>query len=117
MRHRHPEAEVTIRHLDLPAARGALLEGDVDAVVTRLPFPSDGLHVTVLYEEPRVLVVPRDHRFAGTWEVLIPVEGRNKPLRAPRQFDNQQAAEAWMHSPDGKDTIAEMGEEEEKVRK
>ena len=70
------------------------------------------------YEKPQPFAAEsKDHRFAGTWEVLIPVEGRNKPLRAPRQFDNQQAAEAWMHSPDGKDTIAEMIEEEEKVRR
>ena len=32
----------------------------------------------------------KDSRFAGTFEVLIPVEGRNKPLRAPKQFESQQ---------------------------
>lgn len=56
----------------------------------------------------------KDVRFAGTFEVLIPVEGRNKPLRAPRQFDTMQSAEAWLHSPDGKDAIAELVESEEK---
>ena len=70
------------------------------------------------YEKPQPFAAEtKDARYAGTWEVLIPVEGRNKPLRAPRQFDNQQAAEAWLYSPDGKDTIAEMVEEEEKVRR
>ena len=39
----------------------------------------------------------KDARHAGTFEVLIPVEGRNKPLRAPRQFGTMQAAEAWLH--------------------
>jgi antibiotic biosynthesis monooxygenase (ABM) superfamily enzyme len=48
--------------------------------------------------------------------VLIPIEGRNKPLRAPKQFDTLQAAEAWMHSPDGKDMIVELIEDEEKAR-
>ncbi len=59
----------------------------------------------------------KDARFAGTFEVLIPVEGRNKPLRAPKQFETLQAAEAWLHSPDGKDMIDELVEDEAKARK
>ena len=58
----------------------------------------------------------KDVRFAGTFEVLIPVEGRNKPLRAPRHFPTQQAAEAWLHSPDGRDAIASLVEDEVKLR-
>ncbi len=58
----------------------------------------------------------KDVRFAGTFEVLIPVEGRNKPLRAPKQFETLQAAEAWLHSPDGKDLIDELVEDEVKQR-
>jgi antibiotic biosynthesis monooxygenase (ABM) superfamily enzyme len=58
----------------------------------------------------------KDSRHAGTFEVLIPVEGRNKPLRAPKQFDTLQAAEAWLHSPDGKDMIADLVEDEAKQR-
>ncbi|HEY0106489.1 MAG TPA: hypothetical protein VGB91_10425 [Rhizomicrobium sp.] len=69
------------------------------------------------YEKPQPFAAEtKDQRFAGTFEVLIPVEGRNKPLRAPRQFDTLQAAEAWLHSPDGKDTIAEMVEDETNAR-
>ena len=58
----------------------------------------------------------KDARFAGTFEVLIPVEGRNRPLRAPPQVATQPAAEAWLHSPDGKDTIASLVEDEVKLR-
>jgi hypothetical protein len=58
----------------------------------------------------------KDARHAGTFEVLIPVQGRNKPLRAPRQFGTMQAAEAWLHSPDGKDLIAALIEDEAKQR-
>jgi hypothetical protein len=58
----------------------------------------------------------RDQRFAGTFEVLIPVEGRNKPLRVPQSFESMQQAEAWLHSPDGKDRIAELIEDESKAR-
>ncbi len=69
------------------------------------------------YEKPQPFAAEtKDARFAGTFEVLVPVEGRNKPLRAPKQFETLQAAEAWMHSPDGKDLIAEMIEDEEKAR-
>jgi len=46
----------------------------------------------------------------------VPVEGRNKPLRAPRQFPSLQAAEAWLHSADGKDTIAHLVRDEAKQR-
>jgi hypothetical protein len=50
----------------------------------------------------------KDARLAGTFEVLVPVPERNKPQRVPLQFPTLQAAEAWMHSPDGKDSIAEI---------
>ncbi len=65
MRREHPDAEVQVTHLDWGQALDALLGHRVDAVVTRLPFPTDGLHVTVLYDEPRVLAIPVDHRLAG----------------------------------------------------
>jgi hypothetical protein len=55
----------------------------------------------------------KDARFAGTFEVLVPVPERNKPARVPRQFPTQAAAEGWMHSPEGKDAIAEILEEAE----
>jgi hypothetical protein len=53
----------------------------------------------------------RDQRLAGTFEVMIPVPERNKPHRVPRQFPTLQAAEAWMHSPEGKDVISETLQE------
>ena len=49
----------------------------------------------------------KDHRHAGTFEVLVPIEGRNKPHRIPRSFPSQQAAEAWLHSAEGKEAVAE----------
>jgi hypothetical protein len=50
----------------------------------------------------------KDMRFEGTFEVLIPVPNRVRPLRVPLQFDTQEKAESWLHSPDGKDKIAEL---------
>ncbi|TVT16323.1 LysR family transcriptional regulator, partial [Amycolatopsis acidiphila] len=71
LRHRHPEADVRTLHLDWHEPRAALLEHRVDAAVVRLPFPTDQLHVTVLYDEPRALLVPIDHRLAGKESVTL----------------------------------------------
>ncbi|NNN35873.1 LysR family transcriptional regulator [Streptomyces sp. S3(2020)] len=71
LRHRHPDAEVQTVHLKWDDVRPALLDHQVDAVVTRLPFPTERLHVTVLYDEPRVVVVPLDHRLAGKESVTL----------------------------------------------
>ena len=50
----------------------------------------------------------KDVRFAGTFEVLVPVPARNKPQKVPLQFPTMSAAENWIHSPEGKDMIAEI---------
>ena len=50
----------------------------------------------------------KDVRFAGTFEVLVPVEGRVRPHKVPRQFPTLAAAEGWMHSSEGKEQIAEI---------
>ncbi|MCO5994143.1 LysR family transcriptional regulator [Actinoallomurus rhizosphaericola] len=71
LRHRHPDADVRTAHVNWNEPREALLDHRVDAVVTRLPFATDRLRVTVLYDEPRVLVVPLDHRLAGKESVTL----------------------------------------------
>ncbi|MBK1787370.1 LysR family transcriptional regulator [Prauserella cavernicola] len=71
LRRHHPEAEIQTLHLDWDEPRAALLDHRVDAVVARLPFPTTDLHVTVLYDEPRVLLVPREHRLAGRESVTL----------------------------------------------
>jgi DNA-binding transcriptional LysR family regulator len=71
LRHQHPDAEVHAMHLPWNEPREALLEHRADAVVTRLPIRTDGLHVTILYDEARVLLVPRSHRLAGKESVTL----------------------------------------------
>ncbi|MET1071474.1 MAG: LysR family transcriptional regulator [Umezawaea sp.] len=71
LRARRPDAEVRTLHLDWSEVHPALLEHRVDVVVAREPFPVDGLDVAVAYEEPRVLLVPADHRFAGKESVVL----------------------------------------------
>ncbi|MGW5103264.1 LysR substrate-binding domain-containing protein [Streptomyces sp. NPDC004100] len=71
LRRRFPDADVRTAHLPWQEARRALTEHRVDALVTRLPFASEGLRVTVLYDEPRVVVLPLDHRLAGKESVTL----------------------------------------------
>jgi hypothetical protein len=50
----------------------------------------------------------KDMRFEGTYEVLVPAPDRVKPHRVPLQFPSAEKAESWIHSPEGKDAIAEL---------
>ncbi|WP_037840791.1 LysR family transcriptional regulator [Streptomyces sp. NRRL F-5126] len=71
LRASHPRAEVATLHLHWGDVRTALLDHRVDAVVSREPFPAGGLRVTRLYQEGRVLLVPRTHRLAGRESVTL----------------------------------------------
>ena len=71
LRRQDPEAEVHTLHLDWNEAHTALLDHRVDAVIARLPFPTDRLRLTTLYLEPRVLLVPTSHRLAARKSVTI----------------------------------------------
>jgi DNA-binding transcriptional LysR family regulator len=72
LRERHPGAEIHTRYLTWEDAR-SLPQYRVDAIVGwyPFPFPTDGARVTVLYEDPRVLVVPVFHRLAGRASVTV----------------------------------------------
>jgi DNA-binding transcriptional LysR family regulator len=97
MRREHPDADVQVMHLAWDKARNALLDHRVDAVVTRLPFPTDQLHVTVLYDEPRVLVVPLTHRLAGKESITLD-DIADEPM--PRIRDSDPAWSAlWRVDP------------------
>ncbi|MBE1531098.1 LysR family transcriptional regulator [Actinomadura algeriensis] len=97
LRRRHPDADVRTVHTGWDEPRAVLLHHRVDAVVTRLPFPTDGLHVTVLYDEPRVLVVPLDHRLAGEESITL-ADIADEPI--PRVPDSDPAWEAfWRVDP------------------
>ena len=71
LRRRNPDADVQTVHLEWDEARSALLEHRVDAALARLPFLTDQLHVTILYDEPRAVLLPRDHRLAGKESVTL----------------------------------------------
>jgi DNA-binding transcriptional LysR family regulator len=71
LRRQHPDADVRTMHLGWGTPGEALLEHRLDAVVARLPFATAGLHVTILFDEPRALLVPLDHRLAGKEYVTL----------------------------------------------
>jgi len=65
------------------------------------------------YGKPDAYVAPtKDKRFAGTFEVLVPVEGRNKPTRVAQNFPDQKAAEGWMFSDEGQEAIRDAANPE-----
>jgi DNA-binding transcriptional LysR family regulator len=71
LRREHPGADVQTVHLGWNQPRDALLDHRVDAVVCALPFSTDHLDVTILYDVPRVVIVPVDHRLAGRQSVTV----------------------------------------------
>ncbi|MFJ9146850.1 LysR family transcriptional regulator [Streptomyces sp. NPDC102270] len=71
LRERFPDADVRTAHVDWAERTTVLPELGVDVLVTRLPFPTEGAQVTVLYDEPRVLVLPVGHRLAGKESVTL----------------------------------------------
>jgi DNA-binding transcriptional LysR family regulator len=97
MRHRHPDADVRTQHVAFHDVRAALLEHRVDAVVGRLPFPTDRLHVTVLYDEQRVVIMSPDHRLAGKEQLTLD-DIADEPLPRLRESDPAWSA-YWRIDP------------------
>jgi hypothetical protein len=63
------------------------------------------------YQKPQAYAAEtKDQRFAGTFEVLVPVPDRIKPHKLAGQFPTKQAAEGWLHSDEGQDAIAQLFE-------
>jgi DNA-binding transcriptional LysR family regulator len=82
---KQPDAEVHTVYLNGDEPCQALLGHRVDAVVARLPMRTEGLEVTVLYDEPQEVLVSLDHRLAGKESVTLEdLEGEPVPrLRHP----------------------------------
>lgn len=61
----HPDVTVDVHRLDWADQAESLLDGRVDIAYVRQPIDGSGLRVRPLYTEPRVAVLPADHRLAG----------------------------------------------------
>ena len=83
LRRAHPDAEIETRHVAWDDVRPALLDRRVDVVVGRAPFGAEGLELEVLGEQPRVLVVPLDHRLAGKEQVSLDDFAHEPLVRSP----------------------------------
>ncbi|ONI73392.1 LysR family transcriptional regulator [Actinosynnema sp. ALI-1.44] len=63
---RRPGWRVDMRQATWSNPSAGLDDGDVDAAITRLPFPGqENWHVRVLLTEPRVIALATTHRLAG----------------------------------------------------
>lgn len=107
MREKHPEADVHATHLKWDEAREALLDHRVDAAVGRLPFPTDRLHVTILYDEPRVVLVPSNHRLAERNSLTLE-DIADEPMPRIRNADPSWSA-YWRAEPRPDGSLAPEG--------
>ncbi|MFD5192715.1 LysR family transcriptional regulator [Streptomyces sp. NPDC058357] len=91
LRHRHPDAEIATRHLSCRDV-GALSDKRVDALIARTPLPlaADDVFTTPLYEEPRMLVVPRGHPLAD--RASVTAEELVGEMAAPCAFETEDWA-------------------------
>jgi len=72
LRRRHPDADIGTRHLECHE-EDAFTHGQVDVLVARAPLfiSTDEARITVLYEEPRMLVMSAEHPLAGRERVAL----------------------------------------------
>ena len=96
LRRLHPEAEAHTTYLNFDQVRVALLDHVADAVVTRLPLRTDQLHVTILYDEQREVLMARDHRLAAR-EYLTLDDIADEPT--PRLLDDPDFNAFWRIDP------------------
>jgi DNA-binding transcriptional LysR family regulator len=68
---RHPELTVELVRTSWDDQIEVLHDGRADVSVVRLPIDQRGLSVRPLFEEPRMVVLPADHRLAGKESVAI----------------------------------------------
>ncbi len=66
---RLPEVELDLRAIEVADQRSALMEGELDAALVRLPLDQDGLHVIALYDEVPVVVAAADSHLMAVDEL------------------------------------------------
>ncbi len=71
LRTAHAGLVVEVRRTGWDDQVEVILDGRVDVGYIRLPADRRGLHVEPLFDEPRVVLLPADHRLAGASEVAI----------------------------------------------
>jgi DNA-binding transcriptional LysR family regulator len=62
---RRPEVDVELRTFDLRAPAAGLLDRSSDVAILRPPIEAPGVEMEAIASEPRVFVLPADHRWAS----------------------------------------------------
>ncbi len=70
-RDRMPRTPLELVHLDVAAQRAAIVGGDVDAAIVRLPVDRAGLSVIALYDEVTVAVCSADSALTAADELTL----------------------------------------------
>lgn len=84
----YPNAEIRMKRLEWFEQHDAVRDGLVDVCVGRLPIDDTDVAITPLYEEPRVVMLPAGHRFAGK-ESLSILDLADEPIA------RHEGAAAW----------------------
>lgn len=70
-RERHGHVQVDMRQAALDDSSGGLRSETVEIAIVRLPIEDDGLSIVPLLTEPRVVVLPADHKLADRAQVVL----------------------------------------------
>ncbi|WP_405021113.1 LysR substrate-binding domain-containing protein [Kitasatospora sp. NBC_00070] len=90
---RHPELSVEVVRTSWDDQVQGVREGLLDVSFVRLPVDRRGLELRPLFQEPRVAVLPADHRLAGKESIVI------ADLASERLLQDPDAAPEWRDLP------------------
>jgi len=85
-----PETRMVVRELSMTDQVASLVDGDVDVAILRPPVDTPEVEVEVLFEEPRVAMVRRDHPLARARTAKV-----QDVLDEPFALAAPGAPEAW----------------------
>lgn len=91
---RHPELNVQVVRTSWGDQVQGVHEGLLDVSFVRLPVDRRGLELRPLFREPRVVVLPADHRLAGKESVVI------GDLASERLLQDPDAVPEWRDLPE-----------------
>ena len=92
---RHPGVRIDVRAVEFSEMISALRNGRVDVAFLYAPLDEEDLEITPLISEPRVAVLPSNHRLAGR-EWLTPNDLAGETFVAQPEVTPQGWRDYWM---------------------